>query len=103
MTLKLVGWWTLGLALVFGAGWFVGASGRSALDQERREAVAFAEFSEARGFVQDGRIGLFLSNFGQANRSFEAARAVVERIQTELRRVGEAAKAGQLEVAVAQL
>lgn len=103
MTLKLVGWWTLALAVVFGAGWMLGASGRAASEQDRRNAETRADFAEARAFALDGRVSLFQSNFGQASRSFEAARRVVERAQTRLRQVGDVAKAGQLEVALVQL
>jgi hypothetical protein len=103
VTLKLVGWGTLALAVVFGAGWFVGASGRAALEQDRREATALAEFATARAFVLEGRVNLFQSNFGEASRAFDAARGVVERTQARLRQLGDAGRAGQLEVALAQL
>lgn len=103
MTLKLVGWWTLALAVVCGAGWMLGASGRAALEQDRRDAEARAEFAEARAYALDGRISLFQSNFGEASKAFEAARRVVERAQTRLRQVGDVARAGQLEVALVQL
>ncbi len=103
MTLKLAGWATLALAVAFGAGWYLGASGRAALEQERRDAVARADFSQARAFVLEGRVRLFQSNFGQANQAFDKARGVVISAQTRLRQLGEAVKAGQLEVAIAQL
>lgn len=103
MSLRLLGWCALATAVVFGAGWYVGASGQAALEQERRAAVARAEFSEARANVLDGRVSLFQSNFGQANRAFEGARVVLERAQARLRQIGEAGKAGQLEVAISQL
>jgi hypothetical protein len=53
--------------------------------------------------VLEGRVRLFQSNFGQANQAFDAARTIVLGAQTRLRQLGEAVKAGQLEVAIAQL
>jgi hypothetical protein len=103
MTLKLAGWSALALAVVFGAGWMVGASGRAALEQARRDAEARAEFALARAHVLDGRVSLFQSNFGAASRAFEAARGVVTQAQARLRQLGDAARAGQLEVALVQL
>ena len=93
----------LAAAVVFLAGWFIGASGSSTVEQERRDAVARAEFAEARARVLEGRVHLFQSNFGQASKAFDAARALVATSQTRLRQVGDAARAGQLEVAIAQL
>ena len=103
MSLKLFGWCFFAAAVVFGVGWYLGASGRDAIEQDRRDAVARAESAEARAFVQSGRVNLFQSNFGDASRAFEAARQVVLRAQTRLRQVGDAARAGQLEVALSQL
>ena len=103
MTLKLAGWAALALVVTFGAGWYWGASGSAALEQQRRDAVARAEFSQARAFVLEGCVRLFQSNFGQANQAFDAARTIVLGAQTRLRQLGEAVKAGQLEVAIAQL
>jgi len=103
VTLKLAGWAALALVVTFGAGWYWGASGSAALEQQRREAVARADFSQARALVLEGRVRLFQSNFGQANQAFDAARTIVLGAQTRLRQLGEAVKAGQLEVAIAQL
>jgi hypothetical protein len=103
VTLKLAGWCALALAVVFGAGWLTGASGRAGVEQARRDAEARAEFAIARAGVLEGRVSLFQSNFGAASRAFESARAVVAQAQTRLRQIGDAARAGQLEVALAQL
>lgn len=103
MTLKLAGWSALALAVVFGAGWLVGASGRAEVDQGRRDAEARADFAVARAYALEGRVSLFQSNFGQASRAFEVARAAAARVQTRLRQLGDAGRAGQLEVALVQL
>ena len=103
MSLRVLGWGLLAAAMVFGVGWFAGASGRDALEQDRRDALARAESADARAFILSGRVSLFQSNFGDASRAFEAARGVVLGAQTRLRQLGDAARAGQLEVALSQL
>jgi hypothetical protein len=90
------------LAAVIG-GWLYGASGRSEVEQARREAVQRADLTEARSLVLEGIVALFQSNFGDATTRFERARAAVERIQTALRETGQAERAGRLEVALSHL
>ena len=103
MSLKLIGWAALALVLVFGAGWITGSAGRSAAEDARREADGRADFAEARGRIMEGRVSLFLVNFGDASRRFEDARAIVERAQTRLREIGEAERAGRLEIVLTNL
>lgn len=103
MNLKLIGWGLLAAVVTFGAGWVAGGSGRSTLDQDRRRAEQRADLFEARALVLDGRVSLFLVNFGDASRRFEEARSVVERTQTSLREAGSAERAGQLEVVLSHL
>ena len=98
MTLKMLGWCALAAVVTFGAGWFVGASGRSEVEQARRQLEERRDLATARAAALEGRVNLFLSNFGDASR-----RGVIESAQTRLRQIGDAARAGQLEVAVAQL
>jgi hypothetical protein len=103
VTLKTIGWATLALAVVFLTGWFVGASGRSEIEQARREASERATFEEARALVSDGRVKLFTINFGDASKRFESAIAAVSRLQTTLRETGQAERAGRLEIVLAHL
>lgn len=103
MTMKLVGWCALALAVVFGVGWLLGSSGRATLERERSAASARGDYAVARAFALEGRVHLFQSNFGEASRAFEFARSEVERAQTRLRQEGDAVRAGQLEVALSQL
>ena len=103
MSLKLVGWAALALVVAFGAGWIVGSSGRSAAEDERRQAEERADFGEARARILGGRVSLFLVNFGDASRRFEEARAIVERAQTRLREMGQAERAGRLEIVLTNL
>jgi hypothetical protein len=103
MTLRVVGWIALAVVLTFGAGWLFGSSGRSTAEQDRRAFEERADFATARALILDGRVSLFLVNFGDASRRFEDARAVVERAQTRLRETGQAERAGRLEIVLTQL
>ena len=99
---------TIGIAavIVLGAaasGWMYGASGRSEVEQSRRAAVQRADLNEARALVLEGNVALFQSNFGDATKRFDAARAAVERIQAALRETGQAERAGRLEIVLSHL
>jgi hypothetical protein len=85
------------------AGWMYGASGRSEVEQARRAAVQRSDLTEARALVLEGVVALFQSNFGDATKRFDAARAVVERIQSALRETGQAERAGRLEIVLSHL
>lgn len=85
------------------AGWLYGASGRSDAEQARRAAVQRADINEARALVLEGNVALFQSNFGDATKRFDAARAAVERIQGALRETGQAERAGRLEIVLSHL
>jgi hypothetical protein len=85
------------------AGWTYGASGRSEVEQARRAAVQRSDLTEARALVLEGVVALFQSNFGDATKRFDAARAVVERIQSALRETGQAERAGRLEIVLSHL
>jgi hypothetical protein len=100
---KVAGWTALALVVALAGGWTLGASGRSAFVQERRAAEDRALFAEARALALDGRVSLFLVNFGDASTRFEEAHAVVERLQAAMRETGQAERAGGLEIVLAQL
>lgn len=96
--------WIVGAVVVAGlGGWMIGASGRSAELQQKRAAEQRADLIEARSLIAEGRVSLFLSNFGDASQKFEAAIIVLERIQVQLRETAQAERAGRLEIAVAHV
>lgn len=103
MTLRIAGWSALALAAALGIGWLLGASGGAASDQARRAAEFRADFAEARAHALEGRVSLFQANFGRASQAFGAARDPLARAQARLRQLGDAGRAGQLEVALVQL
>ena len=89
----------LALVVSFGVGWLAGAAGRGAAEQQLAAAEERANFAQVRALIGDGRVSLFLVNFGDASRRFEEARGVVEKVQTKLRESGQAERAGRLEIA----
>ena len=103
MTVKSFSWGAIALLVTFGVGWVIGASGRSAVEQDRRLAEERSAFAEARADALDGRVSLYRSNFGDASRHFEDAVAVVTGLQGRLRQAGDAERAGRLEIVLAQL
>jgi hypothetical protein len=103
LSLKSIGALILALVVAFGVGWLAGASGRAAIEQQLVASEERANFAQARALIGDGRVSLFLVNFGDASRRFEEARGVVERMQTKLRELGQAERAGRLEIALSHL
>jgi hypothetical protein len=101
--MKLVASIGVAVLLAFGLGWFLGASGKSTIELDRRQHEQRADLAEARGLVLEGRVALFQLNFGDAAKRFDSARAILERAQMRLRETGQAERAGQLEVALAHL
>jgi len=101
--MKTAGWGALALVATLGAGWLLGASGRSSTEVALGRAEQRADFLRVRALVLEGRVGLFLNNFGNAERLFTEAGQVVESLQTRLREAGLAERAGQLEIVLAHL
>jgi hypothetical protein len=103
MNPKVVGSILLAFVVTFGIGWLSGASGKAGLEQALTQAEQASDFAQARALISDGRVSLFLVNFGDASRRFEEARGAVEKMQTKLREAGQAERAGRLEIAVTHL
>ena len=93
----------LAVLVALGAGWVWGASGKSTVDQERRQLAQKADYEIARAEILDGRVSLFLNNFGDASTHFETSRISLERLQGELREVGQAERAGRVEIVLSNL
>jgi hypothetical protein len=103
MNPKVIGGILVALIVAIGAGWIWGAAGKSAIDQDRRRLEERADFESARAEILDGRTALFLNNFGDASKHFEAARMVLEHVQSALREVGQAERAGRVEIVLSNL
>jgi hypothetical protein len=100
---KTVGIIVIVALAAIGGGWIWGASGRADIDRARRDAEERAEFAEARASLLDARVGLFMRNFGDAGRAFDAASGRVTRLQTRLRETGQAERAGRLQIVLTNL
>ena len=89
MTLKTLGLVAAAVVAAFVVGWCTG----SPTPDARRVYAA----------VLEAQVSLTRSNFGDARRSLERARAVAVRLQERLREAGQTDRAGQLNAALAQL
>ena len=98
MTFKSALWGVLALVVSFGVGWLSGASGRTAAELTQQQSDVRVALAEARAQVLEGRVSLFQINFGDASRQFDLARTTVERLQTRLREMGQAERAGRLQI-----
>jgi hypothetical protein len=77
-----------------------GASGKWSLEDALEQSTLRGDLLEARGAVQTARIALYNTNFGDASRSLDEARVVVERGVQRLRTLGRDSDAKQLEAAI---
>ncbi|HVH29625.1 MAG TPA: hypothetical protein VM818_22915 [Vicinamibacterales bacterium] len=77
-----------------------GASGKSSIQDALEQSTLRGDLLEARSAVLTARIALYNTNFGDASRSLEEARAVVERAVQRLHMLGRESEAKQLEAAI---
>jgi hypothetical protein len=103
MSLRVAGVILLALVASAGVGWLTGSSGRSAAERERAAIEMRAEFSEARALVLEGRVSLFISNFGDAIQRFQQAGQRIGAIQSRLRATGHVEQASRLQIAISSL
>jgi hypothetical protein len=69
------------LVVCFGLGFAWGNSGRSELQTTVDDVKQHLDVAEARGEILDGRVSLYNSNFGDASRHFESAKAPLQRVR----------------------
>jgi hypothetical protein len=103
MSMRIVSFVLLGVTVAFGAGWLVGASGTSALEQERDRYAQRSEVAQAEALLLGARVSLFETNFGDAGDRLDRALALVTGVQTALRETGQAERAGRLEIVATQI
>lgn len=103
MNLKTASYVALAIVVAGLSGWVWGASGASDRESARLAEARRADVSEVRALVFEARVSLYQSNFGAAGQKFEAARVIVERLQTQLRETAQAERAGRLEIVAAHL
>jgi len=103
MTAKSAGFVALALVLALGGGWIWGASGKAALDHEKRRVEERLHFETARSQVLDGRLTLVGNGYAGASASFKSAAGELEELQRMLREVGQAEAAGRLEIVLSHV
>jgi hypothetical protein len=92
----------IGLALLVagGAGWVLGASGRSNSDRALQIAELRAELLEGRAALLDARLDIYSINFGDASRHLEAARTALRAANGRLMSLRRTEDAKSLEAAL---
>lgn len=103
MTPKAIGGILLAVLVACAGIWIWAESRTSAIDQVRRQVEQRADYETARAEALDARVSLFLNNFGDASKHLEAARTSLMHLQTMLREVGLAERAGRLEIVLSNL
>lgn len=101
--MRTLGVVALAVLVTFGAGWFMGASGRTDIELQLADAMTRADVAEVRASVLDARLSLSLSNFGDARRSVQRAITVADRIQLRLRESGQSDRAAGVEAVLVHL
>lgn len=88
----------LALAVALGSGWVWGASGKAAVDRERRRGEERLHLEAGRADLLEGRLTLSGNDYAQAGASFAAAVTELSAAQRLLREVGQAELAGRIEI-----
>lgn len=97
MNLRAIGAAVIAVVLSFGIGWIWGSSGRSTAEREQARSELGQDLVLVRAAILQGRVSLFLVNFGDASKQFETARVTAENVQTRLRANGDLAGAAKLD------
>jgi len=93
----------LALVVALGAGWVWGASGKAAVDRERRRVEMQLHFETAPSGLPAGRLTLVGNDYARAGASFGAAVTELETLQRMLRELSQAELAGRIEIVVANV
>jgi len=76
------------LAVALSAAWLWGSSGKRDLQRALDAAELRNDLLDARGAALSGRVDLYIVNFGDASRDFEAARTALRRAESRLKTLG---------------
>jgi hypothetical protein len=90
----------VGVLVTLGVGFVWGASGRFSIQNALDETKLRLDLAEARGALLEVRVSLYNSNFGDAGRHFEDAKAPLRRARERYQQVGKNAAAGSLTAAL---
>jgi len=78
----------VGLAVALSAAWLWGSSGKRDLQRALDAAELRNDLLDARGAALGARVDLYIVNFGDASRDFEAARTALRRAESRLKTLG---------------
>ena len=76
------------LAVALSAAWLWGSSGKRDLQRALDAAELRNDLLDARGAALSARVDLYIVNFGDASRDFEAARTALRRAESRLKTLG---------------
>jgi hypothetical protein len=91
------------LVVALAAAWLWGSSGTRDLQRALDAAELRNDLLAARGAVLSARVDLYLVNFGDASRDFEAARTVLRQAEGRLKTAGRDEDVKRLAEALAKL
>jgi hypothetical protein len=91
------------LLVALSAAWVWGASGKRDLQRALDAAELRNDLLGARGAVLSARVDLYVVNFGDASRDFEAARTALQRAEDRLKTLGRDEDVKRLAVALARV
>jgi hypothetical protein len=81
MSIRLIAIVLAAIVVAAVGGWLTGSAGRSTVERDSAVSLMRAEFAEARALVLEGRVSLFVSNFGDAIQQFQRASALIGTVQ----------------------
>ena len=102
-TLKIGVGIVVALLIALSVAWLWGSSGKGDLQRALDVAELRNDLLTARGALLSARVDLYLVNFGDASRDFEAARTALRRAEARLKAIGRDDEVMRLGVALAQL
>jgi hypothetical protein len=93
----------LAVLLLFVGGWVWGGWGRSATDRALADAQIRNQLLDARGAVLDGRLEIYVVNFGNASRHFERAKERLTAARAQMTSAGRDQAVPRVDEALKQL
>jgi hypothetical protein len=93
----------LAVLIVFAGGWLWGGWGRSATDRALDDTQIRSQLLEARSAVLDGRLEIYVVNFGNASRHFERAKELLTAARAQMTSAGRDDAVPRVDEALKQL
>lgn len=103
MVMKLVLGFVVAVLVALGAGWALGASGKSEMTGALGAAELRNVLLEARSAVLDARLDIYNVNFGEASRHFELSRTSLRAADVRLKALGREEDSKRLALALSRI